>query len=322
MTRLRLGRRWLPVGVALTIASPSLGTAPSTAVAASTQPQAVFRSGVDLVRVDALVTRDGAPVGGLTPADFELRDDGVVQTIVDATLEQMPLEVQLVLDRSASVTAVNARTLREAALVFLEGLTSRDRAGLLTFNERVWQPQPLTPNLDLVGNRLAEIHGEGSTALHDAIYTALRLREASPTRGVLVVLTDGVDNVSWLARGEVIDAAKRTDVIVHTVVVRPPGARSPTPAGPFRTGTQSSMVDHPLFGGLARETGGRVWQAEWGPKLAEAFRAVLDDLRSRYMLTYYPTGVKEDGWHELDVRVKRGGQVTARAGYFRASRRR
>lgn len=266
--------------------------------------QAVFRTLVELVRVDVLVTRDGAPVRGLTPADFELRDEGVVQQIVGASLERIPLDVLLVLDLSGSITDDNAKSLRSAALAFLAGLTPLDRAGLLTFTARVEAPQPLTPDLDLVRARLADIRGGGSTALHDAIYTALRLREANTSRAAVVVFTDGLDNISWLSRDEVIEAARRSDVVVHAVVVDRPGA-------PVRA------ADNPVLHNLERETGGQVWEADWGPRLTDTFRSVLDDLRSRYVLTYYPTGVPEGGWHKLDVSLKRGGKVRARAGYYR-----
>lgn len=273
------------------------------------QRPAVFKSQVDLVRVDALVTRDGRPVAGLTAADFELRDEGVVQTIVDASLEQVPLDVLFVLDRSGSITEANAGSLRDAAVGLLAGLTSMDRAGLLTFNARVHLAQPLTADTTRLRARLAEIQGEGPTALHDAVYTALRLREPAANRGALVVFTDGVDNVSWLSSDEVLSAARQSDVIVHVVVVTHPGA-------------EVSPADNRLLKDLARDTGGRVWNADWGPKLEEAFRAVLDDLRSRYVLTYYPSGVPETGWHRIEVRLSRGGKVTARAGYFRWSGRR
>jgi VWFA-related protein len=266
--------------------------------------QATFRAGVEMVRVDALVVRDGVPVTGLTAADFELRDDGVVQTIVSASLEQIPLDVQFVLDMSGSVTEENARSLRAAARAFLAGLTPADRAGLLVFNARATALQPLTPDLGLVRAALEAIRGGGSTALHDAIYTALRLREPSANRGAIVVFTDGVDNISWLSRDEVLEAARRADVVVHPVLAVAPGARL-------------NPADNPLLHGLTRDTGGQIWAASWGPALETSFRAVLDDLRSRYVLSYYPAGVPRSGWHALEVKLKRGGKVTARTGYYR-----
>jgi VWFA-related protein len=277
--------------------------------------QAVFRSGVDLVRVDALVVRDNAVVKGLQPADFELRDNGVLQEVVSATLEQIPIDALFVFDLSGSVSEANARLLRGAAWMFLDGLTPEDRAGLVTFNARPVLAQPLAGRLASVRTALSSIAGGGSTALNDAVYAALRSREPGDTRGAVVVFTDGVDNISWLSADEVVEAAQRTDVIVHTVAVGV--LRSAVPA-PWSRGVTPGAADNPLLHDLGAETGGQVWSASW-PELAVAFRAVLDDLRSRYLLTYYPTGVPSSGWHKLEVKVKRGGaNVTARTGYYRS----
>jgi VWFA-related protein len=297
--------------------SPAAAAALLAVVAASTtaraQPpaqnaQIVFRGGVELVRVDALVVRNGGIVKGLQPSDFELRDNGVVQEIAGASLEQIPIDALLVLDLSGSVTKYNAERLRGAASTFLDGLTARDRAALLTFNARTVLAQPLTADLRLVREKLTGIEGGGSTALNDAIYAALRFREPGATRGAVVVFTDGVDNISWLSADDVVETAKHSDVIVHTVVSGIPGL-------------DLRAADNPLLHSLGHETGGQVWSAGWS-ELGGAFRAVLDDLRSRYLLTYYPAGVTASGWHSLDVKLKsRGAKVTARAGYYRPASR-
>ena len=278
-------------------------------------PPVVFRSGVELVRVDALVVRDGGVVKGLQPADFELRDNGIVQEVVSASLEQIPIDALFVLDLSGSVSEANARLLRGAAWMFLDGLTPEDRAGLVTFNARPVLAQPLASRRDLVRTALANIAGGGSTALNDAVYAALRSREPGDTRGAIVVFTDGIDNISWLSAAEVVEAAKRADVIVHTVAVGV--LRTAVPA-PWSRGVTIGATDNPLLHDLGRETGGQVWSAAW-PELAGAFRAVLDDLRSRYLLTYYPSNVARGGWHTLEVKLRRGGaNVTARTGYYRS----
>jgi VWFA-related protein len=275
----------------------------------------VFRSGVELVRVDALVVRDGGVVKGLQPADFELRDNGVLQEVASASLEQIPIDALFVFDLSGSVSEANARLLRGAAWMFLDGLAPEDRAGLVTFNARPVMAQPLAGRLELVRTELTTIAGGGSTALNDAVYAALRCREPGETRGAIVVFTDGVDNISWLSAAEVVEAARRSDAIVHTVVVGSPRAAWP---GSWSRRETVGPADNPLLHDLGVETGGQVWSAGW-PELAGAFRAVLDDLRSRYLLTYYPSNVANTGWHTLEVRVKRSGiKVTARSGYYRS----
>jgi hypothetical protein len=79
-------------------------------------------------------------------------------------------------------------------------------------------------------------------------------------------------------------------------------------------GIRLRAADNPLLHDLGTETGGWLWSAGW-TKLAGAFREVLDDLRSRYLLSYDPTGVAGAGWHALEVKLKRGGaKVTAQTG--------
>lgn len=262
--------------------------------------QAVFKSQVDVVRVDVLVLRHGVPVGGLRPADFELRDNGVRQEIVSASLEEVPIEALLVLNASRSITPDKARALREASSAFLDGLTARDRAGLLVFGGRPILVQAPTSDGGRLGRLLQAVEGRGSTALNDAVFAALRLRQPGDARGAVLVFTDGVDNVSWLSPSEVFEAGRRSDAIVHAVVVGRAG------------------IDNALLHELTRGSGGSVWPAAWGPKLADAFRAVLDDLRSRYVLAYYPKDVATDGWHALDVKVRlRSVSITHRSGYYR-----
>ena len=105
---------------------------------AGASAQQKFKSGVDVVRVDALVTDGRTPIAGLTAADFELRDNGVVQTIDSATLESLPLSIIFVLDTSASLAGDKMRHLGDAVGLLLDGLHADDRAGLVTFSHRIW----------------------------------------------------------------------------------------------------------------------------------------------------------------------------------------
>jgi VWFA-related protein len=266
-------------------------------------PQAVFRSGVELVRVDVSVTRNHRPVAGLGRADFEVQDNGVRQQIDTVLYEAVPLDAYLVLDMSGSVAGTKIRDLRAAAHLFLEGLRPEDRAALVTFSYRVSLVRPLTR--DLLGIELAlnERVGAGSTALRDAVYATLRLRVPDARRAALVVFSDGVDNMSWLSVDDVVDAVVRSDVVVYGVV-----------AG---TGRKARPSDNPLLREATERSAGRLWKAEEG-KLQNAFGEVLRDIHTRYIITYYPTGVSESGWHTLNVKLTHGrGDVLARPGYFR-----
>ena len=98
--------------------------APALLAAAAVQAPPVFRAEVGVVRVEVLVTRGGSPIGGLAAADFELRDEGIVQELEQIQEEQTPVDAVLVLDASGSVSGGKLDSLRSAAGAFLDGLRS------------------------------------------------------------------------------------------------------------------------------------------------------------------------------------------------------
>ncbi len=267
--------------------------------------QPVFRAGVELVRVEVSVTRGGRPVGGLGPADFEIRDNGVVQTLDRVVLEQVPLDAYLVLDMSQSVYGAKLAALRQAGRRFLDGLTADDRAALIVFSQQVALVEPLTGDLPRVGDALGRVEGTGSTALRDALYSALRLHTDGTRRAIAVVFSDGVDNASWLSEDDVVEATRRSDVVVYAV-------QAPI----VQTGNRAS--DDRFLKQITEAAGGRSWRARADRDLSATFVEVLRHIRSRYLLTYDPQGVDGDGWHTLQVKLTRGrGDILARPGYFR-----
>jgi Ca-activated chloride channel family protein len=271
--------------------------------AAAAQPPPVFRAEVSLVRVEVLVTRRGAPVRGLTASDFELRDDGRVQALEPALEEESPVDAALVLDMSGSVKGPKLAALKDAARAFLGGLRDGEQAALLAFREEIHLLQPFTPERDLVRRALDGASPRGSTALCDAVYAALRLREPGPRRTAVVVFGDGIENISWLTASEVVEAASHSEAIVYGVAVRQQGERR-----------------QPFLRDIVRATGGRLFEAESERDLRARFLDVLSDIRSRYVLSYAPDGVDiAAGWHTLDVRLTRAkGDVLARPGYWRS----
>jgi VWFA-related protein len=271
------------------------------AVAAPQEPP-VFRTEVGLVRIEVLVTRKGAPVRGLTAADFEVRDDGRVQALEPVLEAEAPVDAALVLDLSGSVRGAKLDALKDAARAFLDGLREGEQAALVAFREEVLLLEPFTADRARLRRALVRAQPRGSTALCDAVYAALRLREPGPRRAAVVVFSDGIDNMSWLAPSEVVEAASRSEAIVYGVAVRERGERQ-----------------EPFLRDVVRATGGRLFEAASQRDLRARFLDVLEDIRSRYVLSYAPLGVDAAaGWHALEVRLKRvKGDVLARPGYWR-----
>ena len=301
-----------------------LASVVATAAACMASPVAsgqVFKVAVDGVAVDVLVTRGKTPVTGLTASDFVLRDNGVEQRLESVLLQDVPVTLWLVLDASGSVHGDLLAALKSAAQGVAAALRPIDRAGLVTFNHgvRVLVRTPaaaaqLAPHIDA-------IEAAGDTSLYDATFTVLAMRPRSFARSLVLVFSDGEDTSSWLDPRDVIRAAQRSDIVVHAVLARNV-QDVPSALGRAATARRLFDIDPYLFGAaylprLVDETGGSLHRAQ-ASGLRDAFVRILDEFRSRYVLTYVPHGVEAKGWHELDVRVKRGGlDVRARRGYLR-----
>ncbi len=278
--------------VLMAVALAALATCP-------TAQSPVFRAKVTAIRVDALVTENGRPVGGLSAADFELLDNGVPQKVALADIEEIPLDVTFALDASASVAGPELTHLREASEAVLDALTKRDRAALLTFDQSVTLRSPLTPDVGKVREAVRQVVPRGETALLDAVYAGLVVAEADVGRKLLLVFTDGFDTSSYMTREAIVDAARKTDVVVYAVTAGLAGHHT------------KEFLDE--ISGL---TGGGRVAVDTPGGMRGAFMGILEEFRHRYLLSYTPGGVARTGWHKLEVRVKgRRATVKARTGY-------
>ncbi len=270
-------------------------------------PQAVFRSGVSIVRVEVLATAGGMPIDGLESRDFEVRDNGVLQQVEAVYREQQPLDVVLVLDRSGSMVGEPLRCLKEAAQALLGQLKEGDRASLITFADAQTLDPGFTSDTGRLKNAIARISAAGGTALLDAVYGAITLSDDTGRRTLIVLLTDGLDNRSWLSSPALVRIARESESVIAAVAF---GAANP----------RTFDVIHPdraLLDDLTGQTGGETVVVERPADLTKAFLEIVKRMRARYLLTYYPAGVERSGWHALTVRLKgRRGNVVARRGYF------
>jgi Ca-activated chloride channel family protein len=268
-------------------------TAPATA-----QQAPRFTAGTTGVRVDVLVTERNVPVPGLTAADFELRDSGVLQEIDVVESSDLPINVVLALDISGSTGGGQLTDLVDAGRALVAGLRAHDRVALTTFDHAVSQRVPLTSDFSKVERTLAVLEPFGQTAILDGVHAALMTTQAEPGRSLVIVFTDGRDTQSWLLADEVMEVAKRSNAVIYAVA-----------AGSARR--------WPELADLTRLTGGHTIEIEKrGDFRAEIVR-VLEEFRSRYVLTFTPRGVTPGGFHALEVKVHRDGlRVRARPGYM------
>ena len=257
-----------------------------------------FSSKVEAVRVDVLVTEDGKPVRGLGAADFEILDNGVRQTVDFASSEELPLNVVFTFDLSGSILGERLENLREASHAVIGGLKKDDQAALVNFNDAVVIGPGLTGDTGLVRAAIDRAEPIGNTSLIDASFAGMMLAESDVGRGLVIVFSDGLDTSSWLREKAVLDVAKRSDAVVYGVSAGLGGRAE-------------------FLGDLTEQTGGRLFKIESTRGLSAVFLEVLNEFRQRYLVSYSPAGVAQDGWHQLTVRVKgRSATVRARPGYL------
>lgn len=287
---------------ASTRAAPAIlyaGLALVAASAAEPQQTPKFSSGVEVVRVDALVSERGRPVTGLTAADFEVRDNGVLQDAALIGFEHVQLNVVLVLDLSASVAGDRLEDLQRAGRALIGRLNPDDRAAILGFSHALLLGSQLTPDRARLLSLLNAAKPAGDTALIDATYAGMIVAESEAGRALVMVFSDGLDISSWLSAARVVDAAKRSETVVYAVTMK--GSRPP------------------FLEQLTTQTGGRLLDVD-SRSLSSTFLAVLNEFRERYLLSYIPRGITDGGWHALSVTVKGRKNLTVRArpGYLDA----
>jgi VWFA-related protein len=294
-----LARPWLVVCAAV----------PAVAAAAAQRP--TFSAATDVVRVDALVERGGRPVGGLTAADFVVEDGGVLQT-VSLLPSTEPLSVGTVLDVSGSVTGAQLVAIGHGVQAIAGALGPGDRQIVYGFAGRTRALDPeAARSVERVATALRQ-SGSAHTALFDAVYTAIVHGDRGAGGKLVIVLSDGQDNASWLDAQAIIEAAQRHEAAICAIGLRDPSLVAPGVA------SITAQAGLRVLTALADRTGGRFVHATRDTELAPLFAAMLHDYRQRYILSFTPTGVaRGDGWHPLTVRLRgRRGTVHARSGYW------
>jgi len=291
--------------------------------------QPVFRGTSDLVRAFVTVTdRDGRLVTTLTRDNFEVRDEGKPQPITQFDNSPQPIRLIVMLDVSGSMSG-NLPLLRDASAQLFARFRPDDVARVGSFGYEVSISPAFTHD---VGQLRAElpttIAQDAPTPLWRAIDQALDgfkdIEDREDKRPVILVLSDGKDTgpISFrqrpVSQAEIIDRARREDVMIYAVGMRSRGGRPMQPGiGPG--GLQAMLMADLPDPGLARvaeETGGGYIEIRFGQDLGAAFTEVADELHTQYLLGFAPA--KRDGKvHDIVVRVNQSGlKSRARKSYL------
>lgn len=246
----------------------------------SQQPGSTFKVNVKLVSVFATVTdQNGAPVVDLKKDDFAIAEDGVPQKIaVFDQQSEIPLSIVLAIDASGSVRQDIKLELQSARKFIADTLHAKDTLALYQFNETVQELVRFTSDMKRIERGINSVHVGASTALYDAIYlgsTALAERDG---RKVMVLITDGGDTTSAVKYPEAVRAAQQADALVYSIIIVPIASNAGR-----NTGGEHALMQ------LSHDTGGKHYFADSPKSLDDAFRQISRELRTQYLLGYYPS---------------------------------
>jgi Ca-activated chloride channel family protein len=258
----------------------------------------------------------GQLIGSLNKNDFTVSDNGVQQDIAvfDRQTEQ-PLSVAMLVDTSAS-TGIELRYELDSVSRFLKVLLGEgnpaDTVALYSFNEDVRLLTSYTRRFARVDQALKLLKSEGGTSVYDALFLASRELAYRSGRHVMVLVTDGGDTTSIKDFHQALEAAQLADAILYPVLVVP----ITNDAG-RNVGGENALTT------LAAGTGGHVFTPNLGAQLDKAFDDILTELRTQYLIAFYPKDVPptKERFHTLKVTVQgtsanRGLRVTTRTGYY------
>jgi len=286
----------------------------SVALPAATQ-DLTLHVDVRLVNVFVNVTdKNGAIVPGLTREDFAVTEDGRPQQIaIFEKQSEMPLNLTLAIDTSGSVRKDLTEEATAARRFAHAIVRPQDQMSVMQFATEVRALTPFTNNMGQIDRGLNQLHSDFATALYDAIYQGSERLGPKDGRKVLVVVSDGDDTVQSTTYAQALEQALRNEVMIYSLIDVPIEASAGRD-----TGGEHALIT------LSEETGGKYFYVGDGG-LDAAFKQVSDDLRTQYLLGYYPHN-QEPGriFHRIRVTVPRASatdfDVRHKTGYYGDSR--
>jgi len=268
---------------------------------------------VKLVNVFVTVTDpNGAPVANLQKDNFVLKEDGNEQKIAIFSKESaLPLSIVLGVDTSLSTRKDLPLELISARKFAHTIVRPQDGLAVYKFSEEVSQMVPFTSDLKKIDAGIDRVHNRSATALYDAIYLGSQALSRRQGRKVMVVITDGGDTMSQVNYRDALRAAQEAEAIIYSIIIVPIEASAGRD-----TGGEHALIQ------ISSDTGGKYYYATSMAQLDSAFQKISDELRTQYLLAYYPLPrYSPSDFRQLRVELTNapaGGpfQSHYRAGYY------
>jgi VWFA-related protein len=290
--------------------------------------------------VDVLFTvlnRRNKLVPDLQKEDFQIFDEKFPQDIrYFSKQSDLPLRIGMLVDTSNSIRD-RIKFEQDASINFLFSVLrrGRDEAFVMTFDDEPQVVQAFTSDAGLLRDQIMQTRAGGGTAIYDAIYQACQNELSHPprppgdqpdvVRRVMILISDGDDNLSTHTRGEAIEMAQRTSVVIYTISTSTQWIQlSQTDPDKLANRKTHLTEGDKILQDLADETGGRAFFPYHVDDLDQSFQDIGDELRNQYSIAYIPTNYVLDGrYHRIRIEVPdhKGYQVRARRGYFARANR-
>lgn len=259
------------------------------------QPDTTIKVNVKLVNVFTTVTDSGgSPVSSLKQEDFQVFEDGTRQKIAVFHREsELPLSIVIAIDTSLSTRGDQKLELESARRFAHTILRPIDGLSLFQFSEVVDQLTPFTADLRTIDRAINRVHSGAATALYDTLYLGSDALLDRRGRKVMVVITDGGDTVSKTNYQEAVREAQQAEVILYSIIIVPIENSAGRDIG----------GEHALIQ-LSRDTGGKYFYASGLEQLDAAFRQISDELRTQYLIAYYPSArVSDSDFRRIEIKI-------------------
>jgi Ca-activated chloride channel homolog len=276
-----------------------------------------IRVNVKLVNVFSTVTTvSGAPVSSLKQEDFQVFEDGKPQKIAVFQREsELPLSIVIAIDTSLSTRNSQKLELDSARRFAHAILRPIDGIALFQFSEVVDQLTPFTADIRTIDRGISRIHTGAATALYDTLYLGSDALLERRGRKVMVIITDGGDTVSKSSYQDAVREAQQAEVILYSIIIVPIESNAGRDIG----------GEHALIQ-LSRDTGGKYFYASSTDQLDAAFNQISEELRTQYLIAYYPSQRLSDSeYRHIEIKIDPATknyadpadlQVRHRTGYY------